>query len=246
MNFNRKLVFIFIVLSVFTIAFYFFPSSESKTPKVVKKKVTEPLEVVYVTKEKAIKSQRVILDVLAETKVTRSEAESKNYIKRTALKSLQSPRFKVDVDSGVFITKDIISTPSDKDYISLLLNDDETTYFYEMRDSMQVLNIHENSSVDFIFRAFSSSVTKVIVNNVQVVNVVNRQGKDADNKRSLLGLVVILKVNDILKIKSAQSLGDVNVIKSPLTNNNLSFDGDSLMDSKKVYSSRKIKELRGE
>ncbi|WP_407547180.1 CpaB family protein [Vibrio parahaemolyticus] len=244
-NLNRKVVFICIALGIFTLSFLLL-SSDNKQSKVVKTKTPEPQEVVYVTKDKVNKSQLVTVDILNEKKVNKSEVELNGYITKTVFKSLQVPRFRADMGSGEFVTKSTIATPLDEDYVYLLLNEDETTYFYEMNDPMQVLNLRENSNVDFVFRGASNSVVKVIINNVQVVKVINKKDKDIDNSRNLLGLIVALSVNDILKLKAAETFGEVSVIKSSLSNDSKPFDGNSLITPRRrTYAPRRIKELRG-
>ncbi|MCG6461798.1 hypothetical protein K6U44_15390 [Vibrio parahaemolyticus] len=245
---NRKIIFSCIALSIFTILFFLLQSSGSGKSEQVKPQVSEPKELVLTIEEPAERTQKISVEVLGEKLVKKSEVVPKGYITKDELATMQSPRFRVEMKPGEFLIKKNIAIPEDKDYDSLLLNDKETTYFYEMSDPMQVLNIDEDSNVDFVFRGSSSAVVKVIINNVHVLQVINKRDDDVENSRNLLGLIVVLNVNDILKLKAAQTVGVVSVIKSSLVNDSHPFNGDSLLypqQRKKVYSPRKIKELRG-
>ncbi len=247
-NLNRKIIFSCIALSIFTISFFLLQSSGSEKSEQVKPKASVPKELVLTIEEPVERTQKVSVEVLGEKPVKKSEVASKGYITKEELATMQDPRFRVEMKPGEFLVKKDIAVPEDKDYYSLLLNDKETTYFYEMSDPMQVLNIDENSNVDFVFRGSSSAVVKVIISNVHVLRVINKKDDDVDNSRNLLGLIVVLNVNDILKLKAAQTIGIVSVIKSSLVNDSRPFNGNSLLYStqrKKVYSPRKIKELRG-
>ncbi|MGD8170578.1 pilus assembly protein CpaB [Vibrio sp. TRT 21S02] len=254
---NRIITLILVALVIFTTLFFIANNYFSSNDLPKDEAIEDPLVSIYVVKMDVKKSQFLSQGIIMTRELKQSELKGFNYIEAERNKLSPKAIFRKDISSGTYLSKDMISTPKDSDYMYLSLKKDELPYLYEATGIgvVQSFDLNPGDKVSFVsttssksnliesgYRDFGHLVSKIIISNARILQVVKGEGEDdaGDVENKEYSLVIALKLQDVLKLEMAQKIGDVNIIPSEVNKRFLSIRSSDILENQFG-----VRELRG-
>lgn len=255
---NRVVAVLLVALTIFTALFFiannYLTYSEGKP---VEQKKEEPKISVYVVEKDVKRSQFVSEKTISVRHFKQSELENFDYTRLEDLDLTPRALFRQNISSGTYLSRAMISTPKDSDYMYLSLKKDELPYFYEATGIgvVQSLDLSPGDRVSFVsttssksnlieagYKDFGNLTSKIIISNARILQVIKgKADSDAeDSEDKEYSLVIALKIRDVLKLEMAQKIGDVNIIPSAIENRYLSIRSSDILENQFG-----VRELRG-
>ncbi|WP_367989792.1 pilus assembly protein CpaB [Vibrio sp. NTOU-M3] len=255
---NRVVVVLLVALTIFTTLLFIINNYlSSSKDKHVKQVEEQPKVSIYIVGKDVKKSQLVTEDSIKVRHFNEKELKGIDYIKTEDLDLPPRALFRKSISSGSYLSRAMISTPKDSDYIYLSLKKDELPYFYEATGIgvVQSLDLSPDDKVSFVsttssksnlleagYKDFGNLTSKIIISNARILQVIKGKADDdvEDSKDKEYSLVIALKLQDVLKLEMAQKIGDVNIIPSAIENRYLSIRSSDILENQFG-----VRELRG-